>query len=40
MVYVIRLNVDAENSFGASLRETYTCELTWTGGDYRLDALR
>lgn len=37
--YTIRLDVDAQNSFGAAIRNTFTCELTWTGTSYRLDDL-
>lgn len=37
--YTIRLDVDAQNSFGAAIRNTFTCELTWTGSSYRLDSL-
>lgn len=38
--YVVQLDVDAQNSFGATIRETYTCQLAWTGSRYRLDSLR
>ncbi|MCO4263731.1 hypothetical protein NG697_12495 [Pseudarthrobacter sp. MDT3-26] len=37
--YTIRLDVDAQNSFGAALRNTVTCEVTWTGSRYRLENL-
>lgn len=26
-------SVDSENSFGAMIRNTYTCKVRWTGGD-------
>lgn len=38
-IYTIRLDVDSENSFGATIRSTYTCELSWTGSTYRMDDL-
>ena len=32
--------VDSQNSFGAMVRNTYTCHLTYEGGDsWRLDSL-
>lgn len=37
--YTIRLDVDAQNSFGAAMRNTFTCQLTWTGSSCRSDSL-
>jgi hypothetical protein len=31
--WVVRSYVDAENAFGAALRNDYVCQLTFTGGD-------
>lgn len=38
--YRVRSYVDAENGFGAKLRNDYICLIRWTGGDnWRLEAL-
>lgn len=37
--YSVTGNVDAENSFGAKLRQTYTCVLEDAGSEWRLTAL-
>ena len=31
--YVVRSYVDAENAFGAALRNDYVCQLRFTGGE-------
>ena len=39
--YVVRSYVDAENSFGAMLRNHFVCTVQWTGGDsWRLEDLK
>ena len=37
--YVVTGAVDAENSFGAPLRSTYTCTLTSSGEQWRLESV-
>lgn len=37
--YTVRSSVDSENGFGANLRSTFTCTVTRSGDDWRLDNL-
>lgn len=38
--WTVRGSVDSENSFGASLRSTFTCKMTVTGDNWHLDDIQ
>lgn len=37
--FTVTGSVDSENSFGATLRATFTCHVTLVGGSWRLDHI-
>lgn len=34
--WLVTGTIDADNSFGAKIHESYSCTLTWNGSDYQL----